>query len=33
MFKRKAYNELLIWKKKCNGKYAAALFYLHFILI
>lgn len=25
MFKRKAYNELLIWKKKCNGKYAAIL--------
>lgn len=25
MFKRKVYNELLIWKEKCNGKYAALL--------
>lgn len=23
MFKRKVYNELLAWKEKCNGKYAA----------
>lgn len=25
MFKRKVYNELLVWKQKCNGKYAALL--------
>ncbi len=25
MFKRKVYNELLVWKEKCNGKYAALL--------
>ena len=25
MFKRKVYNELLIWKEKYSGKYAALL--------